>query len=429
MLERLYSLNQDERRSACWLFFYNFCNAGAYVLVRTVADSAFLSHIGTEQLPALYMLSAGVVALSSLAYGHWMPRIGFRKLVIGTLLALSLMSVVTPIAMNAFTDSLTVYALVYLLSQVRGSLGTIFFTTLLSEQFANNRPERIVGFLGAGANVAGVLLGFATGVLAHKMDVHQLMYAVAAIDLLTIIPMLQLKPRRAITFSHADSTEKSRFRDALHTPYVLSIASLVVITVLVSTFVEYQWKVTAASEYSRNEESLAAYFGYFYGAIYLVTGLLQLFVTNRVLQSGGILVGLLLFPVSLLVSTGIAWVVAFKQAALWPLTITKACDALKRSFNEPSIQIAYSPMQHRLRRQAITFVAGIAKPFSEAIAAAALVILASTADVRDLSGVVLALVVIWLVVSVRVWRQFANRRHRAERFRTDLDGGVDPNKS
>ena len=39
----------------------------------------------------------------------------------------------------------------YLLAQLRGSLGTIQYTMLLSEHFSDRRLERVVGVIGIGA--------------------------------------------------------------------------------------------------------------------------------------------------------------------------------------------------------------------------------------------------------------------------------------
>lgn len=406
----------DGRRVAL-LFAYGFGNAAAYVLARTIADSAFLSHIGPEHLPSLYMLSAGIVALSSLVYGQLVQRFRLRQLVNLTLLFLGVSSASMPFVMHRYADSLTVFAIVYLFAQVRGSLGTIQFSALVNEQFGNEQPERVVGVIGAGATLAGILMGLGLGLYAESVDPENLMYLVAAIDIVTVLPVLSL----GSTASHRAARDGDvssvglqvtsfRLRDAMRMPYVATIAAVVTVSVIAATLVEFQWKVTAASQFHRDEEQLAQYFGYFYGTIYLVTGAIQLFVTGRVLQHRGVLIGLLAFPSALLLTTGTAWFVSSQRLLLWPLTLSKGSDALKRSMNDPSIQVIYSPLDRGLRHQAITFVSGIAKPFAEAIAAVAIVILAQWFSTRDLSLVVFGLVIFWIVLDVRLWRQFRAMR-------------------
>jgi len=182
-------------------------------------------------------------------------------------------------------------------------------------------------------------------------------------------------------------------------------------SVLAATLVEYQWKVTAASELHRDEEALARYFGFFYGVVYLLTGATQLFITGRVLQRRGVLVGLLAFPSALLLATGTAWFVSAQQLLLWPLTLSKGCDTLKRSMNDPSIKVIYSPLRSSLRNQAITVVAGIVKPLAEAIAAIAIIVLTPLNSTRHLALLVIAIIVAWLFLDVRLWRQFQSLRN------------------
>lgn len=414
------SISPSERRTIALLFVYGFGTAAAYVLARTIADSAFLSHIGPEHLPSLYMLSAGVVALSSLIYGQLVRRFRLRQLVVMTLLLLGVSSAILPSLMHRFSNSLSVFAMVYLLAQVRGTMGTIQYATLLNEQFGHNRPERVVGIAGAGATFAGIAVGLGIGLFAERVDVEGLMYLAAAIDVVTIIPILYLRQSSELHEQRLDDGQGTeaptldaagfRLRDAMRTPFVISIALVVSLSVLAATLVEYQWKVTVASEFHRDEEELAQYFGYFYASVYLLTGLIQLAVTGRVLRGRGVLIGLLAFPGALLLTTGTAWLLSAQRFLLWPVTMSKACDTFKRSLNDPSLQVLYSPLEPGLRDQAITFVAGIAKPFAEAVAAVSLVAMTPWLSQRQLTLTVIVVVALWITAGVRVWRQFRKLR-------------------
>ena len=420
MLDHFYSIGPRDRRGVALLFSYGFGNAAAYVLARTIADSAFLSHIGPEHLPPLYLLAAGVVALSSVVYGHLVGRIRLRQLVLLTQLALAATSAMMPAVMHRFSHSLTVFSVVYLLAQIRGSLGTIQYVTLLNERFGDNKPERVVGLIGAGATLAGITMGLAIGLIADRVDVEGLMYLTAAVDLVTMIPVALLrtsaKPRGLPDDAELLSPELSyvtnqyQLRDAWKSAYVRSISGVVLLSVIAATLVQYQWKVTASGTFHRDVEDLARYFGYFYGTVYLLTGLLQLFVTGQVLERRGMLAGLLAFPAALLAATATAWLVSAERLLLWPITLSKGCDTLKRSMNDAAVQILYSPLSPALRRQAITLVAGIAKPFAEALAALVLVALTPWMSARELSLVVIATILIWLTVDIRAWRHFVRLR-------------------
>lgn len=403
-----------DRRNAALLFVYGFGNAAAYVIARTEADSQFLSRIGPDGLPRIYLASAGVVALASAVYGRCVRGASVRLSVVVSLLLLSACSAALPWLLSQFPTSTIVTGLVYLLAQVRGSLGTIQFTMLLNEQFAHRQPERVVGYVGVGATLAGFSVGLALGQLTQLSGLTGLLYVVALIDLLTILPVRLLPPGHRVErdgpdeffwFTPADGDQPT-LAEAKRSAFVMRIAAMVAACVLAATLVEYQWKVAASDHFHRDEQALAGYFGRFYGCIYLITGLMQFFLTGLVLKHRGVLFGLLLFPVALLLASGGVLIAGTATAIIWPLTLAKGCDTLKRSMNDPSIHLLYSPLPATLRHQAITFVAGIVKPLTEAAAASLLILMAPVMSIRMLSIPVAGLIVIWILLNISVWRRF-----------------------
>ncbi len=411
------ALNSDERRSVVLLFLFGFGTAAAYVIARTVADSQFLSRIGPEQLPRMYLAAAGVVAVVSAIYGRLASRSTVKLSVAVTLVVLTLVSGMMPELIHRYPQSKLAMASLYILAQIRGTLGTIQFTMLLNDKFARRRPERVVGYVGIGSTLAGFLGGVTLGQVLNVLDVAMLMYVVAAIDLLTLIPVVLISRGSAnaplafddgyfwveSTTPGEASTDTSGNNSSRK---VIYLAAMVAVCVCASTFVEYQWKVTAAEEFERDEHALARYFGSFYGYIYLVTGGLQFFVTGQVLRKRGLLTGLLVFPLSILVASTAVLLASTGRAVLWAVTMAKGADAFKRSLNDPSIHILYGRLGESDRHRAVTMIAGMIKPFTEAIAALSLVILVPWTSSQSLSGIVLVFASIWAVLSVRVWQGF-----------------------
>ena len=99
-----------------------------------------------------------------------------------------------------------------------------------------------------------------------------------------------------------------------------------------------------------------------------------------------------------------------QRIVLWTITLGKGCDAIRRSLNDPGIQMLYTPMPKNARRQAIAVVFGVVKPSSEALAAIGILVAVPLIAVRQLSYVALALTLIWLVLLVRYW--IVNHRRR-----------------
>ena len=96
------------------------------------------------------------------------------------------------------------------------------------------------------------------------------------------------------------------------------------------------------------------------------------------------------------------------------LSVLKGGDVLRRSLHDPSVQVLYSPLKRRFRRMAITFVSGIAKPFTEAIAG--VWILVGSTFLVPSAGCFLALpwLLLWIAVAPLVWWSFASYDKAAE---------------
>jgi ATP/ADP translocase len=417
-LAGLVEVPPEDRPTALLLFIYVFGSAGGYVTARTVADSQFLSQIGPGKLPAMYMVAAGAVAFASILYGWAAQRHSLRRIVRWTLGSFAVLSLALPMLMKQYPGSLPLFAGVYVFAQIRGTIGTVQFTTLLNEQFTHGKQATVFGIVAIGATAAGIALGGLVGWLGQRMATEDLMYLAAAMDLLALAPILFLRQSpttsRTPTREHADHDERSALpaepAAGLPSPPLLLIAALVCLTVLVSTLVEFQWKVAAAEELQRNKAQLTTYFGYFYAVVFLLTGITQLILTGRIIYRLGVLPTLMLLPLALGIASLSTLLASATRIALWSVTLAKGCDVIRRSLNDPGLQMLYSPIPKTARRRAIAVVFGIIKPSSEALAAVGILAVFPLLAVRQLSYAALALTVLWLGLVAGYWMRDEGRR-------------------
>jgi len=417
-LAGLVDVPPEDRPTALLLFIYVFGSAGGYVTARTVADSLFLSQIGPAKLPAMYMVAAGAVALASILYGRSARRQSLRRIVRWTLGFCAVLSLALPTLMHQYAGSLALFASVYVFAQIRGAIGSVQFTTLLNEQFTRGRQASVFGVVAIGATAAGIALGGLVGWLGQRMATENLMYIAAAMDLVAFVPIMFLRsgpaPTAAALETHLEYGTEPRGMDepanGVLSPPLMLIAGLVCLTVVVSTLVEFQWKVAAAEELARDEARLTTYFGYFYAIVFLLTGAAQLILTGRFIHRLGVLPALMILPLTLAAASVCTLAASAQRIVLWAITFAKGCDVLRRSLNDPGMQVLYAPMPKHVRRQAIAVVFGIVKPSSEALAAVGILVAIPAIAVRDLSFVALSLAVVWL--GLVAWYWIADRRRR-----------------
>ncbi len=415
-------------RRIALLVAFGFGNASTYLLAKTVGDSVFLGQFGFSSLPELYMLSAGVMALASTIYAQQVILWGLRSTIIFTLLFFSAVSALLGWLITGHHDWMIAVACVYLLAQIRGVLGTIQFSTVLNEQFGQDEPERVVGIVGLGATVAGIGTSAFITLCIDWLALETLLYLAAVIDLLTLYTMWSLAKKKPAGADEDDvpppgsplSKNRSlyqtsmdsptRFRDIYKLKYVVLVSTVIVMSIATVTFVEFQWKVAASQTFAQDEKALAKYFGFFYGIVYLLTGMVQVTATSRILQKLGMLCGLTLFPAVLLGTILVGAFYAPNQLLLWAMTLAKGTDVLRRSVFDPAIQVIYSPLPRRLRRQAIAYIAGVAKPTAEAVAGLLLVLLARFFVPQQLTPFICVAILFWLAVSIPVWKRFRRMR-------------------
>lgn len=393
-----------DRRSISMLFLYGFGNAATYVAARTVADSAFLSHIGPGGLPRVYLISAVMVTIVSAVYGRLFSGSSYRQSVLASLAILSISSLLVPtLIVHEKLWSLTV---VYVLSQIRGSIGTIQYTLLLHRQFSVRQSRGVVGLIGLGSTLAGILVGLAISTLSERFEIATLMYLVAIADALTMLPVRLLpRTRSAPSFPETDRPV-STAGSIHHRRYAVQIASMVSVSVIAATLIEFQWKVVVADHFKSDESELASYFGGFYAAVYFATALLQAFATGRVLNNRGLVAGLCLFPAALFLSCLSDLIMKSARFVVVCVTVAKGADALKRSMTDPAIQLLYGPIAPIPRHRILTAVTGIVKPLSEAFTGLILILLMPHLTAQSISVPILILVLIWLGLILSVVRGY-----------------------
>ena len=404
-------------------FCYAFSTAGAYVVGRSAADSLFLARVGTAWLPLMYFLSACTIGLLAVVFLHFATGRSLKQVILLTLLLLSSSSIVLCQLVQGFDNAMVLLVGIYLLAEIRGCLNTIQYGILMNELFAGSSDHHhAAGLLGAAATLAGITFGAVVGFEVYQLGTVHLLYVVAGLEALAIIPIALLRRIDAARSSDRDLAAKGKLAalpfeayapvdftsgltTAARSPYVRSIAILVAITVMVGTLIEFQWKSSVADSFAAKEDQMTRFFGLFHAAVDLVTGSMQVLLTGKLLHRFGTRTALLVFPTTLLASTLGVLFASFDRVVLSAITLAKGCDFVKRSINDPAILMLYAPFSNGPRRQAITFVAGIIKPSAEAFAALLIISFAGIVSTRAISYVALVLVCVWIFIA---WRHRSN---------------------
>lgn len=421
-IETLLKIPPAQQARTGLLFVFSFGMTGAYVGARSDADAVFLSRIGIERLPAMILVSASGVAIITALYAKTLARLSLQRVVFATHLLLALATLSMTLMLEAAGQSIGIPAALYLLAELRGTLGSIQFATLLNELFRSAPPAHSSGIASSGSTLAGVMLGAATGWVAASFGAHSVLYLILTMDILA--GLIALRCRRTATPDDSDapkpdtsneqpppSDSSAASRDHAESPtsplLILKqsslaryIAGIVCLKTVVVLLIEYEWKSTAVAYYS-TEDELTSFFGMFYAATAMLTGCLQLFGTSRFLTRFGIQAGLAAFPGSVTLVLSSVFFIVKPIAMFWSLTVARGCDVLRRGLTDPALNVLYWPLGPAMRRQVIALNGGWVKPLTEALAAVLLIPLTATLSDRGLALTISGLCIVWMIAVYR----------------------------
>jgi hypothetical protein len=423
-LERILDVPVAEQRRAALTLAYVFLAASACVVGRTVADTLFLARIGGNQLAWMYLVSALVVGAAAVAYARLARGLSLRVLVAATHLTLALGAVGLRCLLPTYHHDVFVVAPVYLLAELQGAMSAILFATVLNELFGRADGRGVFAIAGIGSTLAGIVFGALIAFQSNELHAANLLYIMAALQMLTLSCALTLRPgrgggQRELPLE-SPATEAGTREKPAPRAYERWLRVLALVQFPAIMLVGYQWKVTVDDAYHLAEDSMAAYFGGYYAIVNAITLVFQAGFAGRLLKRLDPLPALSVFPGALLLTAMTALATSGGGVLLWAATLSKGSEVLRRSFGDPASQLLYRPLPLALRRRVIAVIGGGVKPISEALAALAIAEVTYLAGTRDISYLVAALAVVWLLVAHRCRRLYLEMSSEDEPARSRL---------
>lgn len=370
-LARWMGLRPGEFGKTAGMFLYLMLAVGAFITGRIARDSLFLSRYDVSYLPYMYVWVAVVMGLSSYAYSHFADRFQRDRLVL-VLTSFLLAGVLIARAILALESS-WFYPVLYVYIEVMGGLMTIQFWTFANDVFNTREAKRLFGLVGAGGVVATVVAGFTVSALAQRVGTANLLFLCAGLLAGCLVVVFSISRTFRSELEHALAGAPARtsaifvgaeLGRVFSSRHLKVIAWLVILTFAATTVVDYQFKMVARNAFLNREDQLSGFFGLFFACTGILSFFIQFLLTGRLIQRFGILVCLLLLPVSLVAGSSLFLLVP----VLWSVTLVKGADTVLRyTVNDATMQILYLPVPGRIRGRAKAFIDGILKPAAQGI--------------------------------------------------------------
>lgn len=437
LLESAFRIRPGEARLVGVMFAYLLAIVSTFIIGRTVRDTLFLHRVDLETLPLMYIAVAGAVSLASYGYSRVADRMRRDRLVIRGLVTFGLVTIAFYGLIKSGVPGDWPYALLYVSVEIVGALSMIQFWTFAGDVFSGRQAKRLFGFIGAGGVLANVVCGFAVGALAPAIGTEQLLIIVAVLFATCAALVRSAGKIAQDDLELAIQKPKGRgigvARDSgaiLNNTHLKLIATLVVVTFLTVTVVDYQFKVVARQS-MMSEAQLAAFFGNFYGVAGIIACLTQFFITGRLIERAGLIAALLVLPCMMAVGVASMALVPL-ISALFAATLAKGAENIFRyTVNDATSQLLYLPVPSSRRGRAKAFIDGILKPSAIGMAGLCLFLLGRSIPPGDfalqLAFVDGALLIVWVIVVLRMKSAYVHSLIESlNDRRLDFDGAWAP---
>ncbi len=379
-----FDVRPQETRSVALSFLGAFFVIGFLVLARSLREAFYLAVFDVRTLP--YM--TGAVALTTVPAAGLFARLLDTHDPRRVLFALTGLLSAGLLILWRLADAVQVATVAFYLWTAIGSLLlTSGFWIVTSEHFALRDAKRLFGLIGAGGTAGAMVMGNSLTWITPRVPIVTLVPGLVLVLALFIgtqmlIPgRLSGRPRtRGGSGTGVAPRDEGRWwasslRENLRLVWKsrhLRLMALVILTAtVVSGLVDYQFK-DAAQATLGTPEGLVRFFGAFYawtGALALV---IQLILTARVMNRGGIAVSLAALPLLLLLGSAVFLLLP----VLTTITAVRGTSyTLRKSLYRSVLEVLYVPLPAPVRRRTKTFLDTTVDAFGEGAAAAIIFLL------------------------------------------------------
>src|SRR5262245_15595227 len=291
LFERVIDIRKTELARVLLMSTYLLLIIASYSVTKAVRDSLFVTKIGAERLPYVYLLIAGAMGLVSIIYSRAVNRIGLHRLIRTTsLIAISNLLLFWLLFKN---NSAVWFYVLYVWVSVFGAITASQFWLLATHVFNPREARRVFSWIGVGGILGGILGGALTNRLAHGIGTESLLLVCAGMVGATIFLLDRIpwetrgQPVRL--------PNSALFQEVRESKHLTMMVLLLTIAVVVEAFIDYQYKLVARQSIP-SKDHLTAFFGSVTFYVGLFSLLFQMLVTNRILKRFGVGWAILVLP-------------------------------------------------------------------------------------------------------------------------------------
>ncbi len=396
---------------------YFFFITAAYSIIKSLRVAHYLEKEGAKKLPLAYFLTALITGLVVAFHSKLQLKIK-RPILTGS--SLVFFTLTGFLFWLAFPHDWEWLPLVYWVwSNILVVLLVTQFWLQVNDTFNPREAKRLIGLFGSGGILGGILGGELTGFLGRTEGSSNLLLIASALlaACLFVIYSIHLWERanpagRHKTEEKAEKKEQERSSEGLKvcfdavrkSRYLMLIAGSVVIALVVSTLID--WQFNHAIEHTASiKQNLTSFLGHFNAGLLVFSLFFQLFLTTRLIKFFGVRLAILIYPALLLIlSLGLG----VFPAVLFALLVKGSDKSLHYSLDQSIHKILYIPVTPEVKHRAELFIDMFLDRMAKSVGAGLLFLfILFGLGVNLISFFSAILILVWIFLNSMVSREYA----------------------
>jgi AAA family ATP:ADP antiporter len=305
LLRVVIDVKPAEATALAWSWLYFFSILSAYYVIRPIRDEIGAAG-GIENLPWLFTGTLGGMLVANPPFSALVTRLApvrfiswtYRFFMANLVLFLVLLETTSGPA-NVWTGRIF-----YIWAAIFNLFVVSVFWGYLADVFSSEQSRRLFGFIAAGGTIGGIVGSTLTSVLVAHLGRSRLLLISAGLLEVAVFSVRRLSTiswglRERSGTRGADAAVGggvlSGFSHAVRSPYLLNLTVYMLLFTILSTFLYFQQAEIAKQSFT-DRSARTAFFANIDLAVNVLTLVIQLLLTGRIIKQLGVGLTLTLVP-------------------------------------------------------------------------------------------------------------------------------------
>ncbi|MGO8914866.1 MAG: NTP/NDP exchange transporter [Stellaceae bacterium] len=406
LLQRVVAVRPEEVRAVLWCWLYIFAVLSSYYIMRPIRDQMGIAG-GVNNLPWLFAGTLGSMVLLNLPFAYLVKKLPRSRFIPLTyrFFAANILLFAVALAVAGPAQTIWIGRIFFVWISVYNLFVVSIFWQLNVDLFSPEQGKRLFGFVAAGATVGAIVGAAITASLARHVSPTLLLIGAALLLEVAVFSVGRLARLSPVLHRHpkADPIEKSLERPvggsivagishALRSPYLLNVGGFLLLYAITSTFLYFQQAAIVSHSFS-DRGAQTAFFATIDLSVNVLTLVVQLFLTGRIILWLGVSLALAIVPALTMIGFGaLALAPTLGAVALFQVVRRAGDYAIAR----PTREVLFTVLSREDRYKSKGFIDTVVYRLGDQVGAWSVVLLGGLGS-RGAALVAIGFAALWLV--------------------------------